>query len=68
MNLTTRRSKPITIKKAKQLGLHSVTRPYLESETWMALNALIELRKSNIKARLVHSAEKIPGAVEVWRT
>jgi hypothetical protein len=66
--LTGRLDKPITAKKAKQLGLHSITDHYLESEFWMVKRALYELRRSNIKARVVHSTEGIPGAVEVWRS
>jgi hypothetical protein len=34
---------------------------------WMAENALMDLRRSNIKARIVQSPADIKGAVEVWR-
>jgi len=65
--LDPRGRKPIKPTTAKKLGLHSVTRPYLESEMWMAENALMDLRRSNIKARIVQSPADIKGAVEVWR-
>tara|TARA_R110000868_G_C10879799_1_gene762854 strand:- start:61 stop:270 length:210 start_codon:yes stop_codon:yes gene_type:complete len=65
--LTTEEVNPITKKEAKALGLHQATKHYLESERWMAENALKHWLFADIKARFVRSPIKIPNAVEVWK-
>ena len=64
--LTTEELQIITKKEAKALGLHQATKHYLESERWMAVNALKQWRFGGKEARLVHSPSP-PHAIEVWK-
>ena len=60
-------SRALPQKEAKKMGLHSITHHYLPTELWMSKRVIYDLRRSNIKARVVVSSEPIKGAVEVWR-